>query len=408
MPTLPNWSTSKLANGTELHVLESDFPICCMEIQLPFGFATSSSFPHGSAHVLEHTQLISSTDYPLPYSSDKAIGALGGNSNAATYATTSTHWVDIPQGAEAAGAALLIERVLRSTFNQASIDRERDIIAREKDEYPFFPAKSESSHYFYTKVISDAVTPDLVFGSPPTLSVSDLEQLHRMATMSPGLHILTTSALAASCLRPALESLSISYPAPTHQLLPYTLVKSQYHSVALKQVHTPRLEFCWLSDALTYDTWVAISAILTLLTNHIQGPLYEEYRENRGLVYSMDSYCQIRGSQCLYGLSFPVANQHDAEIIRSSLASLISSALIDDGFVEKEITRQSATQVYYYQSAGSCISAASKSLLAWGKVYSPADYILSLKKLREPLYRRNIEQTYFGAPSASLIFLPKE
>ncbi len=141
-----------LSNGIIVYNYEDNFPIACMEIQLPVGTGhaiASNDFIPGSPHFLEHVQLIRSEEYPKPYSLDRALGLRGGNSNGATHSKATTHWIDTPDSEKTFGIDALVNRVFHPIFAEEDIAIERSVVINERNQNKFYPGKSKASQYYY-------------------------------------------------------------------------------------------------------------------------------------------------------------------------------------------------------------------------------------------------------------------
>ena len=405
-----------LPNGITLYTYRDAFPICCMELQLPIGFAHSNptnGFLPGSAHFLEHTQLIRSRDFPEAYTSDRALGLKGGNSNAATQLTKTTHWIDTPLGEQYFGSHLLVDRVFHSLFNESDLATERSVVSNERNQNPFYPGKARTSQYYFTQFISDVYCPlEQVFGSDRDLNLLDasaLKAMHTQVTTSEGIIALAVGDDDFAQLASELSELPIVPTSFTTHTKPTTWAHQGYQEAQFDTVSQPRLELAWIHDRPSYEEYLGICFLITMLINSTQGPLYREFREEKGWTYGLEGMCSLREHNLLMGLSFPVNERSQVAYIRTHIHDLITQAVHNQQLIEDELRRQLALQVYSYQTAGSIISAASNSLVSHGKIYTEQEYREGLEKLRDSTWREHLLTTFFKPEDmGELCLLPEE
>jgi predicted Zn-dependent peptidase len=404
-----------LPNGITVYTYQDAFPISCMEVQLPVGSGhaiAENGFLPGSPHFLEHTQLIRSHSFPGPYQLDRALGLKAGNSNGATHPKATTHWIDTPSGEQNFGIDALIDRVFHPLFAEEDLQVERSVVMNERDQNKFYPGKNKASQYFYKEFINDVYCPlNQIFGTDSDLenmTVDRLSDMHSRITTSDELVALAVGNDDFSYFKEQLAALPTTPTSFEHNITPTTWGRKEYHTAYFDTVAQPRLEVAWIHPRLEYNEYRAVCFMINLLINTTQGPLYHEFREERGWTYGLDATCMLREHSLVAGLSFPVNKLEQVEFIRECLHERIRKAFEDQTLVENEIIRQLGIQVYNYQTAGSIVSSASADILTHGTIKTESDYKEGISAMADPAWRMSILEKYFRPEEmGSVCFMPE-
>ncbi|MBU6389314.1 insulinase family protein [Patescibacteria group bacterium] len=404
-----------LPNGITVYTYQDKFPISCMEIQLPVGSGHAipqNHFLPGSPHFMEHTQLIRSKRYPEPYVLDRILGMRAGNSNGATHAKITSHWIDTPAQEQNFGIDALIDRVFYPIFTEEDVAVERSVVINERNQNKFYPGKSKASQYYYQEFIDDVFYPlEQIFGRDEDLMASTSERLtemHRTVSRNSKVVALAVGDDDFTYFKDQLSALPTVKQDFEQSILPTVWKQKEYHTVFFESVTQPRLEVAWIHPRLAYPEFRAVCFLLILLINTTQGPLYQEFREEKGWAYSLDSACMQREHNTVLSLTFPVNSQAQVEYIRDCLPERIQTAAKNQKLVEQEIVRQLANQVYSYQTAGSIISTASAELISLDRIHTEAELEEAVRAMANPSWRKYIVDTYFRAQDmGSVCFLPE-
>ncbi|MEI6477714.1 MAG: insulinase family protein [bacterium] len=410
-----HFETTLLDNGISLHTYQDAFPISCMEVQFPVG--SGHAIPEngllpGSPHFLEHCQLIRSQDFPEAYALDRTLGMKAGNSNATTYAKKTTYWIDTPAAEQDFGIDLLVNRVFRPIFQDADLPIQQGVVANERDQNRFYPANTRAGQYYYKEFIYDVLYPlEQLFGSDADLAAIDAEQLqamHRRISHSNQIVALAVGPGPFDRFRDQLAALPTQPLALQSRIEPVRWTRREHHQVFFDSVSQPRLETTWIHDRPSWEDYCALNFFLNLLVNTTQGPLYREFREEKGWTYGLDSDCDFREDNLVLNLSFPVNTVAQAEEIRACLDDRIQKAASDQKLVEDEITRQLGSQVYSFQTAGSIVTDASQDLINHGRIYTEAEHTKAVRNMADPEYRKSLLRHYFDPTErGSVLFLPE-
>ena len=404
-----------LNNGITVYIYTDHFPINCVEIILPVGSAhaiVENNFLPGAPHLLEHTQLIRSQTYPDAYQLDRLLGLQAGHSNAATHAKSTNHWIDTPVAKQEFAISSLVDRVFYPTFNNEDLAIERGVIINERNQKKFYPGKSKASHYYYTQFLNDTFFPlEQIFGSDADLNqatIGFLETMHHQVSRSNEVIALAVGNSSFESLKEKLAALETASCSFQTQITPTTWANKDYHLSYFDTVAQPLLEIAWIHPSLEYKEFRSLCFIIGLLINTTQGPLYKEFREEKGWTYGIDGTCVRRECNTVCGLSFPLNSLDQVEYVRDGLSERIFKALQNQGLIEDEIERQLGNQVYAYQTAGSIISGASTDLINGGSIHSEAELEETMQAMKDPFWRDYLRQHYFKPEEMGAVcFMPE-
>lgn len=404
-----------LSNGITVYTYQDTFPISCIELQFPIGSGhaiSANSILPGSPHFLEHTQLIRSQKFPEAYSLDRALGIKAGNSNGATHPSKTVHWIDVPAGEQHFAIEAMIDRMFYPIFNEEDFAIERGVIANERGQNKFYPGKNKASQYYFRDFINDVLYPvEQIFGSDEDLSHMSVERiadLHTQVSQSDQIIALAVGNDNFDELKDRLAALPTKPLSLASSIAPTVWGRKDYHLVYFDTVAQPRLEVAWIHPRLSYEEYRGVCFIINLMVNSTHGPLYREFREEKGWTYGLDALCMIREHNLVAGFTFPVNSLEHIDYIRNCLAERITSALNDQELIENEVKRQIGIQVYNYQTAGSIVSSASTDIITHGCIYTETEFEQALKKMLDPAWRSYIVGTYFKSEDmGSVSFMPE-
>ena len=404
-----------LPNGITLYSYRDRFRTVNLDVLFPVGAAhshPSNGFIPGSAHFLEHIQLIRSSAFPEPYQLDRELGLLGGHSDGTTYPCWTEHWIDAPVQQTDFATRAFVDRVFHPVFQEGDFATERTVIMNERNQRKFYPGRSASSQYFYTQFLNDTSYPiEQMFGSDDDLAsthATDLQAMHGKMTASEETVAIAVGSEDFSELKKALSEIPTDGPVFTAKMEPTTWAERSYKTAFFETISQPTLKVAWLHPRATYEEAEGLSFIISLLINTTHGPLYEEFREERGWVYGLEGFCSQRENNLLLGLTFPVNQAEQVQFIRECLLDRIRVAVFDQDLVEHEIMRCMHNQVYNYQTAGEIISSASRDLMTYGRTYSEKEWMLAIKKMVDPAWRIGLWERYFKeSEMGEVCFMPE-
>lgn len=405
-----------LPNGITLYSYQGSFATAHVEILLPIGAAHShadNGFLPGSAHFLEHAQLIRSICYPEPYGLDYQIGLVGGHADATTYARWTSHWLDVPADHASFAYEALVDRVANPIFTEDDFVAERGVIRNERNRRSFYPGASQLSQHYYTQFLRDQSYPlEQLFGSDADLAATTPERLaavHGRSIASPKIVALAVGPDDPKGFRERLALLPTQSKAPLQEKLQPTVWANRAYSKAyLESVPQPTLKVSWLHPRLSLEGARTASFLVAFLMNSAHGPLYREFREERGWSYGLDGFFSQREHASLISFSFPVNELSQVAHIRQHLPGLIHKALWDQQTVEYEITRQLNSRVYRYQTARDIISAASRSLMGYGRIGTEEEWEAGIRQMADRSWRlAQAEMLFAPETMGEICYLPE-
>jgi predicted Zn-dependent peptidase len=390
-----------LDNGITVYTYQLDSPIASLEIQLPVGAAHSyggNGFLNGSVHFLEHLQLIRSRNFPKPHQLNREIGLLGGHFKGNIFRSKTTYAIDLPTSELDFASKALVERVYHPLFNQEDIERERSVIANERDKERFYPGRSRASQYYDTEFIFDMpYKQDQLYGSNDDLNAMSAERftdMHSVISKDQETVAIAVGNNDFSLLKEELSKIQTAPTQLTRKLNDARWADPKFRYVSFDTVSRPTLEVAWIYPRVNQRERVSISFILSLLTNHVHGSLYQELRQQKGWVYSIDHFMTSH-RQTLFGMSFPLNTIKQVEYVRGILHDRIMDAINNQEMVEQEIRRRLNNQVYNYQTASSIMNQASTYLIGNKKILTEKEWKEAIEAMANPAWRLEIVNRFF-------------
>lgn len=390
-----------LPNGITFYTYQLDAPIASLEIQLPVGAAHSyggNGFLNGSVHFLEHLQLIRSSLYPNAHELNREIGLRGGHFKGNIYRSKTTYAIDLPASELEFSCKALLDRVYHPVFDTEDIERERTVVANERDRERFYPGRSRPSQYYNTEFMFDMPYKlEQLYGSNDDLnamSATRFQEMHQIITASQGTVALAVGNSDFSELKEALSAIPTTLGLLSKKMNDAHWTDPTFRYVPFDTIGRPTLEVAWIHPRVSQQERTAISFILSLLTNPVHGTLYQELRQKKGWVYSIDQYLTSH-RQTIFGMSFPVNTLKQVEYLRGILADRIRDAIHNEAAVEQEIHRRLNSQVYNYQTAGSIMNQASHHLIGNKKIFTELEWQQAIEAMREPAWREEIITHFF-------------
>lgn len=390
-----------LNNGITVYTYQLDSPIVSLEIQLPVGAAHSyggNGFLNGSLHFLEHLQLIRTQSFPNPHQLNREIGLLGGHFKGNIYRSKTTYAIDLPSSEIEFATTSLVDRVYKPLFNQEDIERERTVIANERDRERFYPGRSRPSQYYNTEFMFDMPYKlEQLYGSDDDLnamSVDRFQEMHRVLAQSQDIVAIAVGNDDFHLLKKELSKVTTVPGLLNKKMNDARWTDPTFRYIPFDTVSRPTLEVAWIYPRVTPRERTSIGFVLTLLTNHVNGALYQELRQKKGWVYNIDHYMTSH-RQTLFGMSFPLNTLKQVEYVRGILHERILAAINNQEAVEQEIRRRLNSQIYNYQTAGSIMNQASSYLIGNKKVLTEKEWKEAIEAMRDPAWRQEIVNRFF-------------
>jgi predicted Zn-dependent peptidase len=402
-------------NGISLYTYKDKFPVANIQVILPFGSSQANQknglYP-GTFHFLEHLLFKSSQNFPEPHSLELALGLRGGYSNGSTGLNHITFSVEIPSSEIEFASQAIIDRVFRANIRAEFLEAERGIIINERDKNKFYPGSNPSSQFLCTSFINDTIiTKENIFGRDEDLAQMDefyLQKVYQQIIHSPEIQVIAVGNSDFSYMIDFLSSLQTIPQEFQIDLLDPEWVNFSYSKYYFEDINQPALFTGWLYNKLTHQEIVSLEFIKELLCNYVHGPLFQEFREEKGWLYNISSSLTYRQNKSFLIFQFQVNEYSQTEFIRKALNDRIQRSLTNQSLIESEIERQNRQFVYLYQTSADIAYGASNDLKRYRRIYSEKEILKINQKMIDPKWRQALYQKFFDPTKmGSMVFLPE-
>ncbi|HEX2853471.1 MAG TPA: pitrilysin family protein [Opitutaceae bacterium] len=316
-----------LANGLTV-ILKPDRSAALASVQVWVKTGSIHEGDHlgaGLSHYLEH-MLFKGTARRAGRELSSTVQAHGGYINAYTTFDRTVYYIDLPSEHTSVAIDLLADAVLHSTLPADEATKEKDVILREiamvKDDpdnrlWDALFATAFREHPFRQPIIGHRE----VFS---TVTPENLVAYHRARYVPNNLVVVIVGDIDVAATRAAVEQHFGS--APRVRLAP-VLVPAEPAQLApradhrFEDVEITRAALAWQIPGLTHPDAPVLDLLSMVLGSGDSSVLWQDIREKRGLVHTIDASAWNPGSSGLFCVSFT----SDADKRETATAAIMSS-----------------------------------------------------------------------------------
>ena len=249
----------------------------------------------GISHFLEHMVFKGTDQRPDPMMISQEIESVGGIVNAGTGRESTSYWVKVPSTHFALAFDVLADMMRNSTFDAAELDKERHVIYEEIRSVQDIP--EELVHDLIDQVVwqDDPIGREIA-GSEETVANISRDAMVDFWHNNYGADRLVVAA-GGDVRHEDVVALTEKYfgDLPKSEngftATPVTVTQAE-RRVKIITRETEQAHFCLSFPALSYhdDRRYTQSTIESILSSGMSSRLFQEIRENLGLVYSIYGY----------------------------------------------------------------------------------------------------------------------
>ncbi|MBP6507958.1 MAG: insulinase family protein, partial [Opitutaceae bacterium] len=271
----------------------------------------------GLSHYLEH-MLFKGTAHRAGRDISATVQAHGGDINAYTTFDRTVYYIDLPSAAVDTAVELLADMVLHSTLPADEVAREKDVILREIAMGQDDPDHRLGETLFETTFHAHPYRYPIIGHREVFAAVTreDLWEYYRKRYVPNNLVVVVVGDID---LDAAEASVVRHFGAAKRARLAPVLVPEEPRQLAPRAVHRfedveiSRVGLAWQIPGLTHPDAVVLEALATVLGAGDSSLLWQEIREKKGLVHSIDATSWNPGSVGLFYISFTCeAEKRDA------------------------------------------------------------------------------------------------
>lgn len=249
----------------------------------------------GISHFLEHMVFKGTEQRPDPMMISQEIESVGGIVNAGTGRESTSYWVKVPSTHFTLAFDVLADMMRNSTFDPTELDKERHVIYEEIRSVQDIP--EELVH----DLIDQVVWPDDPIGREIAGSEETVANISRDAMMAFWRHNYGADRLVVAAGGDVRHEDVVALTEKYFGDLPRSengftsrpvTVSQDSPRIALVNRETEQAHFCLSFPAISYhdERRYVQSTIESILSSGMSSRLFQEIRENLGLVYSIYGY----------------------------------------------------------------------------------------------------------------------
>ncbi|MCL2766411.1 MAG: insulinase family protein [Peptococcaceae bacterium] len=339
---------------------------------------------NGVSHFIEHL-LFKGTEKRTAKQIAEALDAVGGQLNAFTTKEYTCYYARVLDEHFELAVDLLSDMLFNSKFAQEEIDRERNVIIEEIKMYEDAP--DELVH----DIFAGSMWQGNALGRPIIGTAEVIESITRDQILEfyhdhykPGNLVLTVAGnidqtLATDRLRQIVDSKSGQVPERS------IIIPAPVRNVVCRNKDTEQVHLCVGTQGVSLEdkNYYNFQVLNTVLGGGISSRLFQEIREQRGLVYSVYSYHSSYRDTGLFCVYAGLSKQNVDEVLELVFKQIedirVNSVTADE--LQRAKDQIKGNLLLSLESVSSRMSRLGKSQLYLGRVISPDEVVEKLNKV---------------------------
>jgi predicted Zn-dependent peptidase len=290
----------------------------------------------GASHFLEHL-LFKGTETRSARQIAEAVDAVGGEMNAFTAREHTAYYIRLPAEQLAFGVELLADVVARPALRLADVEAERDVIVEE------LLAAEDSPEDVVHRALTEAVFPAHplgrdVLGTPESIDALSREEIAAFFEQwyrSANLVVAVAGRLEHDEVLDALGSTLGDMARGEQPRRCPPEAAPEPRTVVVRPTEQANLAMAWRAFDHDDDDRYALAVLNQVLGGGMSSRLFQEVREERGLVYAIYSYTSLYSDAGVLSLYAGTAPGKVAEVL--SVVERELEAIRADGIRQQEL-----------------------------------------------------------------------
>jgi zinc protease len=261
----------------------------------------------GLSHVLEH-MLFKGTSKRAGSRIDQEIQEAGGYMNAYTSFDRTVYWINVPNTGATTALDVLCDIVQNATLPPEEMAKEKQVILREMDMNQDDPSRRSSRRLFETAYTRSPYR-YTVIGYPDIYNALEREDVltyYRQKYAPNNLVFVVVGDFQAAAVEAQIRE---AFRGVKSRPLPARAIPEEPRQVAAREiieeapVELAHFHFAWHIPDIRHPDVPLLDVLSTLLGAGRSSRLFQQVREKKGLVHSVDSWTYSPGNTGLFGMS---------------------------------------------------------------------------------------------------------
>jgi zinc protease len=261
----------------------------------------------GLSHVLEH-MLFKGTTNRGPGVIDKQVQDAGGYMNAYTSFDRTVYHIDVPNTGAKIAVDILCDIMMNATLPADELGKEMDVIRREMDMNVDDP-RQRSARRLFEVAYTQSPYRFTVIGYPDIfndLQREDIFNYYREKYAPNNVFYVVVGDINAKEVEEQIRAAytkSKARPMPSQPLLNEPKQVAPREIIEEATVELAHMHMSWHIPDVRHPDMPLIDVLATLLGNGRSSRLYQQVREKKGLVNSVDAWTYTPGGAGIFGMS---------------------------------------------------------------------------------------------------------
>ncbi|HEY5910948.1 MAG TPA: pitrilysin family protein [Verrucomicrobiae bacterium] len=261
----------------------------------------------GMSHVLEH-MLFKGTTTRAGSRIDQEVQEAGGYMNAYTSFDRTVYHIDVPNTGARVAIDILCDIMQHATLPAEEMEKEKQVIVREMDMNTDDPSRRASRRLFETAYVRSPYRLTVI-GYPDIFSElkrEDIVDYYQQKYAPNNVFYVIVGDVQHDLV---VEQIRAAYAATKAKPLPPVVLPAEPKQTA-KRIVTEEapielgyFHLAWHIPELSHPDVPVLDVLAALLGNGRSSRLYQQVRENAGLVHSVDAWTYSPGAPGLFGIS---------------------------------------------------------------------------------------------------------
>ena len=261
----------------------------------------------GMSHVLEHMLFKGTTTRPGSRI-DQEVQEAGGYMNAYTSFDRTVYHIDVPNTGAKVAIDILCDIMQNATLPEDEMEKEKQVIVREMDMNVDDPGRRASRRLFETAYTKSPYR-FTVIGYPDIfheLKSQDIVEYYRQKYAPNNVFYVVTGDVKNEDV---VAQIRAAYAKSKAKALPPIVLPEEPLQTAPREIieeapiELGHFHLAWHIPELRHPDIPALDVLAVLLGNGRSSRLFQEVREKKGLVHSVDSWTYSPGEPGLFGIS---------------------------------------------------------------------------------------------------------
>jgi zinc protease len=261
----------------------------------------------GLSHVLEHMLFKGTTSRPAGRI-DQEVQDAGGYMNAYTAFDRTVYWINVPNTGARVAIDILSDIMQHASLPEDELAKEMDVIRREMDMNQDDPGQRSARRLFETAYTKSPYRFPVI-GYPDIFNEvrrEDIVAYYREKCSPNNVFFVVVGDIQAAAVE---EQIRAAFAGTKARPIPPSVLPEEPPQIATREVieeapiEQGHFHMSWHIPALRHPDVPLIDVLATLLGGGRSSRLFQQVREKKGLVNSVDAWTYSPGNPGLFGLS---------------------------------------------------------------------------------------------------------